>query len=195
MGKLWYHKRAFVSYTQLREKESLVADQNPSLSVDGQTARQGRLGKALLPANTPVVEIESAEPRRGHAVLARTPGVVSIAQLGALLRAHVEPATGDPVVLVSRALQQAGVASCPSRRLRLRPRIRLRARRSRLLLRRCVRRRPFAIPSARGASDPRTRSGGRGVCARRPRSNSAPRRGRSYRLPGGGGPHPRTVEA
>ena len=58
-----------------------------------------------------VVEIEIAEPRRGHALLADTPGVVSIAQLGALLRAHVEPATGDPVVFVSRALRQAGVSA------------------------------------------------------------------------------------
>jgi len=56
-----------------------------------------------------VVEIEIAEPRRGHAVLARTPGVVSIAQLGALLRAHVDPTAEGPVNLVSRALQEAGV--------------------------------------------------------------------------------------
>lgn len=56
-----------------------------------------------------VVEIEIAEPRQGHAVLAQTPGVVSIAQLGALLRAHVEPSAGNPVDLVTRALQQAGV--------------------------------------------------------------------------------------
>ncbi len=55
-----------------------------------------------------VVEIEIAELRSGHAVLTQTPGVVSIAQLGALLRAHVEPATGDPVDLVSRALLTAG---------------------------------------------------------------------------------------
>ena len=58
---------------------------------------------------TTVVEIEIAEPRRGHAVLAETPGVVSIAQLGALLRAHVEPSEGDPVDVVTSALQQAGV--------------------------------------------------------------------------------------
>ena len=56
-----------------------------------------------------VVEIELAEPRRGHAALAATPGVVSIAQLGALLRAHVESTAEEPVDLISRALQQAGV--------------------------------------------------------------------------------------
>ena len=56
-----------------------------------------------------VVEIEIEEPRRGHHVLAETPGVVSIAQLGALLRAHVEPGAGDPVELVSRALKHSGV--------------------------------------------------------------------------------------
>jgi ABC-2 type transport system ATP-binding protein len=56
-----------------------------------------------------VVEVESTEPRRGHAVLAETPGVVSIAQLGALLRAHVEPSAGSPVDVISQALRQAGV--------------------------------------------------------------------------------------
>ncbi len=56
-----------------------------------------------------VVEIELGEPRRGHHILAETPGVVSIAQLGALLRAHVEPGAEDPVDVVSRALLKAGV--------------------------------------------------------------------------------------
>jgi len=56
-----------------------------------------------------VVEIELEEPRRGHHILAETPGVVSIAQLGALLRAHVEPGAEDPVDVVNRALLQAGV--------------------------------------------------------------------------------------
>jgi ABC-2 type transport system ATP-binding protein len=58
-----------------------------------------------------VVEVKIAEPRLGHAVLARTPGVVNIAQLGALLRAHVEPTAESPVDLVSRSLQQAGLAA------------------------------------------------------------------------------------
>jgi len=56
-----------------------------------------------------VVQIETTDPRRGHAVLGETPGVVSIAQLGARLRAHVEPTAGEPVDLVSGALRQAGV--------------------------------------------------------------------------------------
>ena len=56
-----------------------------------------------------VVEIEIEDPRRGHAVLAATPGVVSIAQLGALLRAHVEPSAGDPVEVVGRSLHRAGL--------------------------------------------------------------------------------------
>jgi ABC-2 type transport system ATP-binding protein len=56
-----------------------------------------------------VVEIELEEPRRGHHVLAETTGVVSIAQLGALLRAHVEPGAADPVDVVSHALSGAGV--------------------------------------------------------------------------------------
>ncbi len=56
-----------------------------------------------------VVEIEIAEPRRGHAVLVETPGVVSVAQLGALLRAHVEPSAGDPVAVIAQALSRAGL--------------------------------------------------------------------------------------
>lgn len=56
-----------------------------------------------------VVEIEIEEPRRGHHVLAETPGVVSIAQLGALLRAHVAPTAGEPLDVVSRALREAGI--------------------------------------------------------------------------------------
>ena len=56
-----------------------------------------------------VVEIAVEDPRRGHAVLVETPGVVSVAQLGALLRAHVEPSAGDPVTVIDLALRHAGV--------------------------------------------------------------------------------------
>ncbi len=78
---------------------------------DGRKVADGTPEELRNAVKATVVEIEIAEPRSGHAVLARTPGVVSIAQLGALLRAHVEPATGDPVDLVSSALQQAGVGA------------------------------------------------------------------------------------
>lgn len=56
-----------------------------------------------------VVEVEVEEPRQGHSVLSKTQGVVSIAQLGALLRAHVEPTSGQPLDIVQIALEKAGV--------------------------------------------------------------------------------------
>jgi ABC-2 type transport system ATP-binding protein len=52
-----------------------------------------------------VVEIETADPIRGREALATAPGVVSIAQLGALLRAHLDPTAGDPLERVRAALE------------------------------------------------------------------------------------------
>jgi ABC-2 type transport system ATP-binding protein len=54
-----------------------------------------------------VVEIEVADPERGRDVLSNTAGVVSVAQLGARLRAHVDQAVGEPVGLVRRAMREA----------------------------------------------------------------------------------------
>lgn len=57
-----------------------------------------------------VVEVEVEETRRGHSVLANTQGVVSIAQLGTLLRAHVEPSSGGQSLdIVKIALSKAGI--------------------------------------------------------------------------------------
>jgi ABC-2 type transport system ATP-binding protein len=78
---------------------------------DGRKAADGTPEELKAAVRTTVVEIETGEPRRSHATLAETPGIVSIAQLGAHLRAHVEAANGDPVNLVTSALQRQGVTA------------------------------------------------------------------------------------
>jgi ABC-2 type transport system ATP-binding protein len=78
---------------------------------EGRKVADGTPEELKVAIGVTVVEIEIAEPRRGHAVLSATPGVVSIAQLGALLRAHVEPTAEEPVDLLSGALRQAGLSA------------------------------------------------------------------------------------
>lgn len=56
-----------------------------------------------------VLEIVVADPERGRTVLTKTPGVVSLAQLGTRLRAHVAPSVDDPIELVRNAMRRAGL--------------------------------------------------------------------------------------
>jgi ABC-2 type transport system ATP-binding protein len=58
-----------------------------------------------------VVEIESDEPRAARALLERQPAVRSAAQLGARLRALVDPALADPAHALEAALAASGVAA------------------------------------------------------------------------------------
>jgi ABC-2 type transport system ATP-binding protein len=78
---------------------------------------RGRLVAAGAPrqllADLPdrVVEIESDEPRAARAQLEREPAVRSAAQLGARLRALVDPALADPARTLEAALAARGVAA------------------------------------------------------------------------------------
>jgi ABC-2 type transport system ATP-binding protein len=54
-----------------------------------------------------VVEVDMADAQRGRTILSDTAGVVSLAQLGTRLRAHVDPTVGEPVDFVRRAMRQA----------------------------------------------------------------------------------------
>ncbi|MEJ2582681.1 MAG: AAA family ATPase, partial [Acidobacteriota bacterium] len=56
-----------------------------------------------------VVEVQGADSERGRAVLGNTPGIVTVAQLGVRLRAHVEPSIEEPVAHVSGALRRASI--------------------------------------------------------------------------------------
>jgi ABC-2 type transport system ATP-binding protein len=58
-----------------------------------------------------VVEIESDEPRAARALLERQPAVRSAAQLGARLRALVDPALPDPAHALEAALAAHGLAA------------------------------------------------------------------------------------
>jgi ABC-2 type transport system ATP-binding protein len=71
---------------------------------EGKKVADGTPDRLKNDVGATVVEVETADPRRGHAILTKTPGVVSVAQLGALLRAHVDPSAGEPVGIVERAL-------------------------------------------------------------------------------------------
>jgi ABC-2 type transport system ATP-binding protein len=57
-----------------------------------------------------VVDIEVEDPERCRAVLAEAPGVMSVAQLGTRLRAHVDRAEDNPEELVRRALRLESIA-------------------------------------------------------------------------------------
>jgi len=78
---------------------------------------RGRLVAAGAPrqllADLPdrVVEIESDEPRAARAQLEREPAVRSAAQLGARLRALVDPALADPARALEAALRAHGVTA------------------------------------------------------------------------------------
>jgi ABC-2 type transport system ATP-binding protein len=56
------------------------------------------------------VEIESEEPRAARALLEEQPAVRSAAQLGARLRALVDPALADPAPALEAALAARGLA-------------------------------------------------------------------------------------
>jgi ABC-2 type transport system ATP-binding protein len=58
-----------------------------------------------------VVEIESEEPRAARALLEQQPAVRSAAQLGARLRALVDPALAEPARTLEAALAARGVAA------------------------------------------------------------------------------------
>ena len=77
---------------------------------EGRKVADGTPDQLKQAIDVTVVQIDVSDPRRSHAVLAATPGVVSIAQLGAHLRAHVAPSTREPVELIAHALRQAGLA-------------------------------------------------------------------------------------
>jgi ABC-2 type transport system ATP-binding protein len=57
-----------------------------------------------------VVDVEVEDPERCRAVLADAPGVVSVAQLGTRLRAHVDRAEDHPEELVRRTLRLESTA-------------------------------------------------------------------------------------
>jgi ABC-2 type transport system ATP-binding protein len=56
-----------------------------------------------------VLDVDIDDPVRGRRVLGATSGVITIAQLGSHLRAHLEPGTGDPVGTVRKAARTAGL--------------------------------------------------------------------------------------
>jgi ABC-2 type transport system ATP-binding protein len=56
-----------------------------------------------------VVEIETANPRAARGVLARTPAVRSVAQLGTRLHAQLERSLDEPAERISAALRAAGI--------------------------------------------------------------------------------------
>jgi ABC-2 type transport system ATP-binding protein len=77
---------------------------------DGRKVADGSPDELRAAISSTVVEVDTDDPIRGRSVLAEATGVVSIAQLGGLLRAHVDPAAADdPVELVRRALQRVAL--------------------------------------------------------------------------------------
>jgi ABC-2 type transport system ATP-binding protein len=76
---------------------------------DGRKVADGSPEALKAAIGAVVVGIELDDPVRGRAVLGDTPGVVSVAQLGARLRTHVDPTAGDAVELVRGALGRAGL--------------------------------------------------------------------------------------
>jgi len=56
-----------------------------------------------------VLEIETASPRAARAAVERVPGVRSVAQVGARLRAQLDPALADPAAQLAEALRAAHV--------------------------------------------------------------------------------------
>jgi len=74
---------------------------------DGRKVADGTPDELREGIEAMVVDIDAVDPILGRGVLASTEGVVSVAQLGVSLRAHVDPTAGEPVELIRRAL--AGV--------------------------------------------------------------------------------------
>jgi ABC-2 type transport system ATP-binding protein len=75
----------------------------------GVLAAEGSPRGLMENVDAAVVEIEADAPRRAHAVLEHTPGIQSVAQLGARLHALLDPGAADPLELVDSALAAEGV--------------------------------------------------------------------------------------
>jgi ABC-2 type transport system ATP-binding protein len=77
----------------------------------GRLVAAGAPRRLLAELPDAVVEVESDEPRAARAQLEREPAVRSAAQLGARLRALVDPALPDPAGALEAALAAHGVTA------------------------------------------------------------------------------------
>jgi ABC-2 type transport system ATP-binding protein len=80
---------------------------------DGRKVADGTPNQLKAAIGVAIVDLELADPVQGRNVLTETAGVVSVAQLGARLRVHVEPSAGDPTGLVRSTLEAAGLEARP----------------------------------------------------------------------------------
>jgi len=93
------------------------AERCHSLAIldEGRKVADGSPDELKNDIDATIIEIELIDPVQGRSILAATEGIVSIAQLGARLRAHVDPAAGDPLMLIEHALHSAGLDSTARR--------------------------------------------------------------------------------